>query len=202
MTTYSIDLGFNLEQTKNPGNKDEALLAYGITFIGDYGNPVARLRQLTTDDTIKITVYQLGRDEDRKLTEVTDMSFSISFVPSRSQQEHSKPVNGGDVFKQFKIFGSTSPKRQSTVFAISRPLWFIELDPGGRTYPQGQLQSETKPLGDDTFRLVNEGDFYFTMLLKVIFCRDGVPDQSRIFRVDPEMIVSTSGGLTGGSGND
>ncbi len=200
-SAYSLDLAFDLQQLNNPANDSMALLNHGITIIGDVGNPVARLRRLRVSDTVSITVYQLGKEAEIEKFEIVDLSFKIKFDPARSQPAPS-PVGDGHFFESFKIFAPSYVAQTSTVFEHLSPVWFVELDPdGNRPYSQGQMQEgEPKDFGAPVFALENEGAFYFTMHLSVTYKEKvssgpgPVPVQSKVFRVDPEMIVTTGGG--------
>ena len=186
---YSLDLGFNIDAERNPGNKDEPLLWQGLTILKDsQNNPVARARKIRLPATLRVTIYDLSDKESRR--QVDWMSLCIQFGSGKSGQPHTSPVgDGDDVFDRFKIFHRPQPNK-STVFDETLPVWFVlRGDENSPKFSSNQLQQVPRGIGDAVFDLKHRGSFYYTLLLKVGW-HGGL---TKTYRVDPEMITDDGG---------
>ena len=72
------------------------------------------------------------------------------------------------------------------------PAWSVlQVSPGeGQTFPENQLQYEVQG-HRPSFEILHLGNYYFSLFLKVVWV-DGL---EKVFRVDPEMVVTNNGPL-------
>jgi hypothetical protein len=185
MAKYSIDIGFSKKLLRHPSTSLAALLSQGVTKVGVDGDPLHNARSFKTGDQLVITAYDFSQVTESEVAQ--QMSIEFFFTPALSDQVYACPIPSGPTFSNSKIYSAES-REKSTAFEERGWRYIIELGEGDKKYPQDQLHGERRVVDPNPFTLENPGHFYYTILLAVIWPDDPAP---KLFRVDPEMIVST-----------
>jgi hypothetical protein len=174
MTAYNLEMGFDWDSLKKPGNAWDGFLQIGLAKVtGQSGQP-ASFADIDDGDTLNFYLFDLSEapNNDTKSPSLASDGSWLTFQAADALTSVSAPVAGSPTTGA--TIG-TAGTGQSTTFSRSPQ----------NTYPQWPVNNSAgSPL---SLSVLNSGNFFFTLAISVTNSQ-GV---TKTFGVDPEMIVKS-----------
>ncbi|MEM8961723.1 MAG: hypothetical protein AAGD38_09605 [Acidobacteriota bacterium] len=174
-TAFWIELAFDWDAGPHP-TLDQHLLQIGLARTGSLTEPASFGGSLQTGDTLAFMLFDNTSDSSGGGNPPYRIlqNIEILFSPTRDDQGATSPF-GITTGLAVRPRSGAGPRLDSTMFGSSLPAWpLFNTDPDA---------NEPAP-----FRLDNPGRYFLTVHVTM---SNG--NERRSFRVDPEMIVNSTG---------